>query len=140
MDKKKTGGRPHKEMNDAFSVKISFRLTPQELVEFERLMGDLEIKSKTDFIKACIFNKNIHVVKEDKNIFEYWKILNNLQAQYKAVGNNYNQATKAIKTAFSEKKALSFLYSLVQETRELIAVNNRIIELTEKLNGKWLQK
>lgn len=140
MNKKKTGGRPHKEINDTYSVKISFRLTPQELVELERIMGNLEIKSKTDFIKACIFNKSIHVIKEDKKIFEYWKLLNNLQAEYRAIGNNYNQATKAIKTAFSEKKALNFLYSLVQETRELISVNNKIIELTEKLNGKWLQK
>lgn len=138
MEKKKTGGRNKK--SDSKRIFISLRLSDAEAIELNRILNEFSIKNRTKFIKSCIFGEDIQVVKTDVAVMEYWKLLNNLQAEYRAIGNNYNQATKAIKTAFSEKKALNFLYSLVQETRELIAVNNKIIELTEKLHGKWLQK
>lgn len=138
MEKKKTGGRNKK--SDSKQIFISLRLSDAEAIELNRILNEFGIKNRTEFIKSCIFGKDVQVVKIDVAVMEYWKLLNNLQAEYRAVGNNYNQATKAIKTAFSEKKALNFLYNLVQETRQLISVNNKIIELTEKLNGKWLQK
>lgn len=71
---------------------------------------------------------------------KYLICLNNLQAEYRAIGNNYNQVTKALKGTFSEKKSLAFLYKLSDITRDLIKVNNEIIELTKEVKEKWLQK
>lgn len=120
--------------------KISFRLTKEELIELERLMANSNIKNRTEFIRSILFNRSIAVVKIDPNMQKYLICLNNLQAEYRAIGNNYNQVTKAIKGTFTEKKALAFLYKLADITRDLIKVNNEIIELTKEVKEKWLQK
>lgn len=120
--------------------KISFRMTKEELIELERLMANSNIKNRTEFIRSILFNRSITVVKVDPNMQKYLICLNNLQAEYRAIGNNYNQVTKAIKGTFTEKKALAFLYKLADITRDLIKVNNEIIELTKEVKEKWLQK
>ena len=120
--------------------KISFRLTKEELIELERLLANSNIKNRTEFIRSILFNRSIAVVKIDPNMQKYLICLNNLQAEYRAIGNNYNQVTKAIKGTFTEKKALAFLYKLADITRDLIKVNNEIIELTKEVKEKWLQK
>lgn len=120
--------------------KISFRLTKEELIELERLMANSSIKNRTEFIRSILFNRSIAVVKVDPNMQKYLICLNNLQAEYRAIGNNYNQVTKALKGTFSEKKSLAFLYKLSEITRDLIKVNNEIIELTKEVKEKWLQK
>jgi len=64
--------------------------------------------------------------------------LTTFHSQFRAIGVNYNQVTKAIKTAFTEKKALAFLYKLEKATQELVAINRQIIQLTEEFEQKYL--
>jgi hypothetical protein len=45
-----------------------------------------------------------------------------------------------LKSTFTEKKALAFLYKLEQATRDLIAINQKIIDLTKDFEANWLQK
>lgn len=129
-----------KNNSDLKEVFISLRLTINEKIQLEQILNDLGIENRTDFIKSCIFSKELKVKKTDYSMLELIKKLNNLQAEYRAIGNNYNQATKAIKTAFSEKKAFSFLYKLENETIELIKINKQIIQITKEFEEKWLQK
>ena len=70
---------------------------------------------------------------------DYYVKLTNLQSQYRAIGVNYNQAVKAINTQLSERKALSFLYKLEQQTLELIWTNKEIIRISEEFEQKYLQ-
>ena len=70
---------------------------------------------------------------------DYYVKLTNLQSQYRAIGVNYNQAVKAINTQLSERKALSFLYKLEQQTLELIRTNKEIIRLSEEFEQTYLQ-
>lgn len=70
---------------------------------------------------------------------DYYVKLTNLQSQYRAIGVNYNQAVKAINTQLSERKALSFLYKLEQQTLELIRTNKEIIRISEEFEQKYLQ-
>ena len=71
---------------------------------------------------------------------DYYMRLTTFHSQFRAIGVNYNQTTKAVKTAFSEKKALAFLYKLEKATLELVAINKQVIELTEEFEDKWLRK
>lgn len=138
MEKRKKGGRNKKsERKESF---ISFRLTEVENIELQRRMSEVNIKNRSHYIKAKIFEKDIRIVKTDIGLLQYLTTLSDLQVQYKAIGNNYNQCTKAIKTAFSEKKALAFLYKMEQATRDLISVNKEIIQITKEIEGKWSQK
>ena len=56
------------------------------------------------FIKAHFFGRQLRVLTEDKNLVEYYARLSFFHAQYRAVGNNYNQVVKELRCHFSEKK------------------------------------
>jgi hypothetical protein len=70
----------------------------------------------------------------------FYMRLTTFHSQFRAIGVNYNQVTKALKSTFIEKKALAFLYKLEQATRELVTINRQIVALTKEFEEKWLQK
>jgi len=94
------------------------------------------MKVKAHFITACIFNKTIRIVKLDKAVMDYYMRLTTFYSQFRAIGNNYNQAVKSIKFAFEEKKALYYLAKLEKATLELVVLNHQIMDMTEKLEVK----
>jgi len=62
--------------------------------------------------------------------------LTSFYSQYQAVGVNYNQTVKAIKTNFSKKRALILLRQSEKATFELVAINKKIMELTAEFERK----
>lgn len=46
--------------------------------------------------------------------------------QFRIIGTNYNQIVKILKSNFSEKKALAFLYKLEKETIEMAILRKRL--------------
>jgi hypothetical protein len=111
-----------------------------ENIRFLSMCEDTGMEDKSRFIKSILFQKELKVVKIDKAAMDYYMRLTTFYAQFRAIGNNYNQVTKALKSTFTEKKALAFLYKLENATRELVAINQKIIDLTKEFEAKWLQK
>jgi hypothetical protein len=70
---------------------------------------------------------------------DYYMRLTTFHSQYRAIGVNYNQTVKAIKSTFTEKKALAFLYKLEQATKDLVKLQQKIIDLTAEFEAKHLQ-
>ncbi len=62
------------------------------------------VSARSVFIKAHFFGRQFRVLTEDKNLVEYYARLSFFHAQYRAVGNNYNQVVKELRCHFSEKK------------------------------------
>jgi hypothetical protein len=58
--------------------------------------------------------------------------------RFRAIGVNYNQVTKALKSTFTEKKALAFLYKLEKATLELVQIHKQIQDLTAEFERKHL--
>ena len=114
----KTGRKPK---SDPADYKYSFRLNAGENTRFEKL-------------------GTIKVVKIDKATMDYYIRLTEFHKQFQAVGNNYNQVVRAIKTNFGEKRAMSLLYQLEKMTLELMLLTKKVIALTEEYQKKWLQK
>ena len=50
---------------------------------------------------------------------------------------NYNQAVKELHAHFSEKKTLALLYKLERATRELAAVGQQVVSLSEEFKQRW---
>lgn len=132
------GGRKPKA--DPCSHRYSFNLNDADNAQFLSLFDESGLKDKARFITSCIFDRQLKVVKVDKAAMDYYMRLTTFHSQFRSIGTNYNQITKAIKTAFTEKKALAFLYKLEKATLELVAINKQIIQLTEEFEQKWLQK
>ena len=132
------GGRKPKA--DPCSHRYSFNLNDADNAQFLSLFDESGLKDKARFITSCIFDRQLKVVKVDKAAMDYYMRLTTFHSQFRSIGTNYNQITKAIKTAFTEKKALAFLYKLEKATLELVAINRQIIQLIEEFEQRWLQK
>jgi hypothetical protein len=136
--KQHPGGRKPKADPAVFRYSVSFNA--EEHTEFLSRFERSGLKVKAHFIAACIFEKSLKVVKYDMAAMEYHARLTNFYAQFRAIGVNYNQVTKALKSTFTEKKALAFLYKLENATRELIVINQKIMDLTKEFETKYLNK
>ena len=95
--------------------------------------------SKSKFIAARIFNEEFRVIRTDRATMEYVAKLTELFRQFRAIGVNYNQAVKELHIHFTEKKALALLYRLEKLTLELVELNRRIVELSQKLASQGSQ-
>ena len=92
------------------------------------------------FLKAHFFGQPFRVLTTDKTLLDYCTKLSAFHAQYRAIGNNYNQTVKELRCHFSEKKAMALLYRLEQCTKELAALMRQVMELSKEFEGRWLQK
>lgn len=132
------GGRPRKA--DKAVHRHCVRLTDEENMRFERLFEQSGLTERSRFLKAILFKTPIKVVKIDKATMDYYIRLTNFYHQFQAIGNNYNQTVKAIRTNFGEKRGLAMLYSLEKATIELVVLSKKIIALTKEYEERWLQK
>lgn len=133
----RTGRKPK---SDPADYKYSFRLNAEENTKFEQMVADADAKDRTLFIKKAIFGGQIKVVKIDKATMDYYIKLTEFHKQFQAIGNNYNQVVRAVKTNFGEKRAMSLLYQLEKATIELMLLTKKIMALTQEYEKKWLQK
>lgn len=136
-NKHKGGRKPKK---DPCIHRYAISLNDVDNARFLALFEASGMEVKAHFITACIFDKSVKVVKIDKGSMDYYMRLTSFYSQFRAIGVNYNQVTKAIKNNFSEKKALAFLSQLQKATFQLVAINQKILELTKEFEKRWLQK
>jgi hypothetical protein len=123
---------------DPCSHHYSFKMNDVENARFLALFDESGLKNKSQFITSCIFDRRLKVVKIDKSAMDYYMRLTTFHSQFRSIGVNYNQVVKAIKSTFTEKKALAFLYKLEQATKELIKLQQQIIDLTAEFEQKYL--
>ena len=128
------GGRKPK--HDKANFRYLVNLTEMENAKFMALYRQSEMKGISKFIAAMLFGREMKVVKIDKSTVDYYMRLTNFYSQFQAVGVNYNQTVKAIKTNFSEKRALVLLRHLEKATFELVSINKKIVELTKEFEKK----
>ena len=130
MDKKKTNQGGRKPKNDKANFRYTVNFTEKENAKFMALFRQSSAKGISKFIAAMIFEREMKVVKIDKANMDYYMRLTSFYSQFQAVGVNYNQTVKAIKSNFSEKRALILLRQLEKATFELVAINKKVLELT----------
>jgi len=122
--------------SDPAIFRYTISLNEEQNAAFLGRFDESGMKIKAHFITACIFDKAIRVVKQDKAVMDYYMQLTTFHSQFRAIGVNYNQAVKSIKFAFEEKKALYYLAKLEKATLELVVLNRQIMDLTDKLEVK----
>ena len=119
--RKGRGGRPAK--TDTASHCVMVRFNDTEHARFLTMYEQSGLLSKAAFIKARVFGDVFRVIKTDRGTLEYVAKLTQLHAQYRAIGVNYNQ--------------LAMLYKLENATKELAAVGQQIIALSEEFKKRW---
>jgi len=132
------GGRPPK--TDLCRHRYSIKLNDVDNARFLAMVDETGWTDKAKFIKAVLFTKEIKYVKYDRAAMDYYMRLTTFYSQFRAIGVNYNQVVKHLKATFSDKMALAFLYKLENATKELVAINRKIEELTREFEEKYLTK
>jgi hypothetical protein len=118
-----------KPKSDPAVFRYSVNFTESENAEFLARFEQSGAKTMSQFIALCIFNRQLKTVKIDKATMDYYMRLTTFYAQFRAIGVNYNQVVKAIKSTFTEKKALAMLYKLKKATIELVTIQKQEMEL-----------
>ena len=136
-EKRRTGRCPKL---DTKTHCVMVRFDDGEWNRFLAMYEQTEVKAKAVFAKARIFGGEFRVFREDRTLVEYYAKLSSFHAQYRMIGNNYNQTVKELRCHFSEKKAMALLYRLEQCTKELAALTRQIVELTKDFEERWSQK
>lgn len=135
--KSKKGGRKPK--TDPCKNRYVFYLNDTDHCRLNGMFLQSGQNEMSRFLRSVIFNRPMNIVKTDRAMLDYLMRLTNFYSQFQAVGNNYNQTVKAIKTNFSEKRALMLLRQLEKATFELVAINKKVIALTKEFDSKTVR-
>ncbi|GHV18071.1 hypothetical protein FACS1894169_14220 [Bacteroidia bacterium] len=134
--KRGKGGRPPK--NDPAGNCVMVRFSNEQYAEFLSMYEQSGIRSKARFILARVFGEALRVIKTDSSALDFVMKLSALYGQIRSVGVNYNQVVKQLHTTFGEKKALSMLYKLEQETIVLSKIGKEVLQLCEQFKKEYL--
>lgn len=136
--KQRRGGRKPKP--DPSIHRHVFRLTDEENAKLLSLYEASGMPNKAKFIISLLFSKEMKSVKIDKGTVDFYMRLTSFHSQFRSVGVNYNQIVKLLYKNFSEKKAAAFLYKLEKQTAEMAMLCQKIIQITEEFEAKYLKK
>ena len=139
-NRKTRKGVGRKPKTDPAVYRYVVRLNSEENVKFDIQFQKSGLRERSKFIKAMIFGKEIKVVRIDKATMDYYVRLTNFYHQFQAIGNNYNQTVKAVKSNFGEKRAFVLLRNLEKATIDLVVLSKRIIMLTREFEEEYLIK
>ena len=135
VKKRSRAGRKPK-MNPA-SHRYTVNLNDEDNARFLLMMAAAGMDNISRFIHHVLFGREIKVVRIDKAASDFYIRLTNFYRQFQAIGNNYNQTVKALKTNFGEKRALQMMARLEKATVELIVLSRKIVELTKEFAEKY---
>jgi len=104
--RRKTGRTPK---SDPAIFRYAISLNEVENAAFLSRFDISGMTVKAHFISASIFNKPLKVIRLDKGAMDYYMRLTTFYSQFRAIGVNYNQVVKSLKSSFPEKRALVVL-------------------------------
>ena len=127
-NKRNRGGRNPK--LDPATNRYSVNFSSEEDMRFLKMYDRSGMTSKSAFIKARIFGEPFHVVTFDKSQHEYYTKLSDFHAQFRTVGNNYNQTLKELKSHLSERRTMALVCKLEKYMIQLVQIMTKVTELT----------
>lgn len=121
--------RKEKPKWDAFHFRLPREKDQLKFIELYRRSG---AKTKTDFIRHRILDKDFHVVMTDASKEKYYRTLTVYLAQLHKLGVLYNQAVRALNSYHSVVVAKTLREKLEQLSQKINANMEEIIRLTKE--------
>lgn len=131
MNNKRNRGGRNPKLDPAIN-RYSVNFSSEEDMRFLKMYERSGMTSKSAFIKVRIFGEPFHVLTFDKSQHEYFAKLSDFHAQFRMVGNNYNQTLKELKNHFSERRTAELVYKLEKYMMQLVQIMHEVIELTNR--------
>ena len=67
-------------------------------------------------------------------------LVRHFHAQFRMVGNNYNQTLKELKSHFSERRTAVLVYKLEKYMMQLMQIMHKVVELTNRYEKRLIGK
>ena len=128
-------GRHPKESCKSHCVMVRF--DNEEWLKFLSMHEKSGVYARAVFLKAHFFRQPFRVLVTDRTLLDYCTKLSAFHAQYRMVGNNYNQVVRELRCHFS---AMALLYRLEKCTGELAALTQQVMELSREFRQKLSEK
>ena len=135
MNNKKNKGGRNPKLDPAIN-RYSINFSSEEDMRFLKMFDRSGMTSKSAFIKARIFGEPFHVVTFDKSQNDYYAKLSDFHAQFRMVGNNYNQTLKELKCHFSERRAMALVCKLEKCMIQLVQIMHKVKDITDEYQKK----
>lgn len=119
---------------------VMVRFYDLEWDKFIGMMEKADEKVKATFIRRLIFNKPFRVLVTDKSLLAYNAKLSEFFSQFRTVGVNYNFVVNELRSAFSERTAMQYLYKLEKATIEMGIILSEVKALTIKFEEAWSRR
>ena len=139
MNNKKNKGGRNPKVDPAIN-RYSVIFSSEEDMRFLKMFDRSGMTSKSAFIKARIFGEPFHMVTFDKSQHEYYAKLSDFHAQFRIVGNNYNQTLKELKSHFSERRTMALVCRLEKCMMQLVQIMHEVVELTNRYENHRIGK
>ena len=139
MNNKKNNGGRNPKLDPAIN-RYSVNFSSEEDMRFLKMFDRSGMTSKSAFIKARIFGEPFHVLTFDKGQHEYYAKLGDFHAQFRMVGNNYNQTLIELKSHFLERRTAALVYKLEKYMMQLVQTMHKVTELTIEYRKKYARK
>lgn len=139
MNNKRNRGSRNPKLDPATN-RYSVNFSSEEDMRFLKMFDRSGMTSKSAFIKARIFGEPFHVVTFDKSLHVYYTKLSDFHAQFRMVGNNYNQTLKELKSHFSERRTMALVCKLEKYMMQLVQTMHKVTELAIEYRKKYARK
>mgnify|MGYP006949410334 CR=1 FL=1 len=132
------GNRMGKEKLNRIRI-IGLRLTEVEYLDLERSWKASTCGKLSDYIRKCIFRKQIVTTYRNRSLDEFMEEMMLLRKELNAIGNNFNQSVKKLHSIqkVSEVKSWILGHDLQRKIifNKIEEIKNRIHQIAEV----WLQ-
>lgn len=132
MNNKRNRGGRNPKLDPAIN-RYSVNFSSEEDMRFLKMYERSGMTSKSAFIKVRIFGEPFHVLTFDKSQHEYFAKLSDFHAQFRMVGNNYNQTLKELKNHFSERRTAELVYKLEKYMMQLVQIMHEVIRTNKQV-------
>lgn len=122
------------------------RYTEQEANDLQKKMELAGYKSRSKFIRNCVFETKMVKIKsaEKEDLTEeIKKMLIELKYEIKKIGNNYNQYVKAVnqrRQNMTAKQAAYYTFKLQEETKKMLQAFNNCTRRLKELDKNGTQE
>ena len=138
VQERRKAGRPPKVDKKNHCVMVRFN--DEEYADFLKDFEKSGSNCRAHYIKKRLNNEDFSVITADKNTLEFYHTLQNIKAEIRKIGVNYNQLITILRTNFTEKRAIIIAEKSTKLLSEILLQNEKALQITLHLVRRWLPK
>lgn len=120
--------------------RLMIRLNDADRERFLAMYRRSGKRSYSAFIADCVLNKPLKIIEINKSAIDFTMLLSSFFAQFRVIGNNYNQVNRFIYSRYDKETAKEMMSGVVKATIDFIIVAKKMEEQINRFREICLPK